>query len=59
MEDRRSAYVVLVGRPDGKRPLGRSRHRNENSFKWIFKKFDEDTWTGSSWLRRGTAGELL
>jgi hypothetical protein len=27
MEDRRSAYRVLVGRPDGKRLLGRPRHR--------------------------------
>jgi hypothetical protein len=27
--DRRGAYRVLVGRPDGKRPLGRSRRRWE------------------------------
>jgi hypothetical protein len=30
MEDRRGAYRVLVGRPDGKRPLGRPRHRWDN-----------------------------
>ena len=27
--DRRGAYRILVGRPDGKRPLGRSRRRWE------------------------------
>jgi hypothetical protein len=23
----RNAYIILVGKPDGKRPLGRPRHR--------------------------------
>ena len=59
MGDRRSAYVVLVGRPDEKRPLGRSRPRSENNVKWIFKKCDEEAWTGLSWLRIGTAGWRL
>jgi len=27
MEDRRGAYRVLVGKPEGKRPLGRAWHR--------------------------------
>jgi hypothetical protein len=29
MRKRRGAYRVLVGRPEGKRPLGRARHRGE------------------------------
>jgi hypothetical protein len=33
MGDRRGAYRVLVRRPKGKRPLGRPRHRWEDSFK--------------------------
>jgi hypothetical protein len=33
MEDRRGAYRVLVGRPKGKRPLGRPRRRLEDSIK--------------------------
>jgi hypothetical protein len=33
MGDRRSAYRVLVGRPDGKRPLGRPRCRWEYNIK--------------------------
>jgi hypothetical protein len=30
MGDRRGAYRILVGRPAGKRPLGRSRRRQNN-----------------------------
>jgi hypothetical protein len=57
--DRRSAYAVLVGRPDGKRPLGRFMRRSENNVKWIFKKCDEEAWTGLSWLSIGKAGWRL
>ena len=31
--ERRGAYRVLVGKPEGKRPLGRSRHVWENNIK--------------------------
>jgi hypothetical protein len=30
---KRNAYGVLVGKPEGKRPVGRPRHRWENNFK--------------------------
>jgi hypothetical protein len=30
---RRDAYSVLVGNPEGERPLGRSRHRWEDNIK--------------------------
>jgi hypothetical protein len=33
MWERRGAYRVLVGKPEGKRPLGRLRHRWENNIK--------------------------
>jgi hypothetical protein len=33
MRDREGADRVLVGRPEGKRPLGRRRHRWEDSIK--------------------------
>jgi hypothetical protein len=33
MEERRGAYRVLVGKPGGKRPLGRPRHRWKDSTK--------------------------
>jgi hypothetical protein len=52
----RGVFRVLVGKPEGKRPLGRPRHRWENNIKIIFRKWDVDVWTGSSWLRIGTGG---
>jgi len=33
MGERSGAYRVLVGKPDGKRPLGRPRHRYEDNIK--------------------------
>ena len=33
MGERRGVYRVLVGKPEGKRPLGRPRHRWENNIK--------------------------
>jgi len=33
MWERRNAYSVLVGRPEGRRPLGKSRHRWEDNIK--------------------------
>ena len=32
-EERRGVYRVLVGKPEGKRPLGRPRHRLEDNTK--------------------------
>jgi hypothetical protein len=33
MGEVRNAYKILVGKPEGKRPLGRPRHRWENNIK--------------------------
>jgi hypothetical protein len=39
--ERRDAYMVLVGRPEGKRPLGIPRHNWEDVIlKWVFKKWE-------------------
>jgi hypothetical protein len=38
MREGRGAYRILVGRPEGRRPLGRPRRRW--ILKWIFKKWD-------------------
>jgi hypothetical protein len=42
MGEKRGAYRILVGRPEGKRPLGRPRRRWEDILKWIFKKWGMD-----------------
>jgi hypothetical protein len=33
MEEKRNAYRILVGKPDGKRPLGRPRRRCEDNIR--------------------------
>ena len=33
IEEERAVHRVLVGKPEGKRPLGRPRHRWENNIK--------------------------
>ena len=33
MEEKKGAYVALVGEPEGKRPLRRPRHRWEDNIK--------------------------
>jgi hypothetical protein len=37
MEEKRNAYRILVGKPEGKRPLGRPRRRWV-VLKWIFER---------------------
>ena len=59
MGERRGIYRFLVGKPAGKRPLERPRHRWEGNIRWIFRKWDMGVWTGSSWLRIGTGGRHL
>ena len=51
MGDRRGVYRVSVGKPEGKRPLGRLRHRWEDNIKMDIQEVR--AWNGSSWLRIG------
>jgi hypothetical protein len=55
MEEKRSAYRILVGRPEGRRPLGIPRRRWEDNIKvdleevgwgmdWIELAQDRDRW---------------
>jgi hypothetical protein len=38
MGERRGVYRVLVGKPEGKTPLGRPRHRWEDNIKMDFQE---------------------
>ena len=40
MEQSRNVYRVLMGKPEGKRPLGRTRHRCEDNFKMNLREVD-------------------
>jgi hypothetical protein len=59
MGEGRGAYRILVGRPEGRRPLGRPRRRCENNIKMDLQEVGWGTWTGLIWLRIGTGGGLL
>ena len=48
MGEGRGVYRVLVGKPEGKRPLGRSGRRWDDNIRWIFRKWDVGVLTGSS-----------
>jgi hypothetical protein len=36
--EKRNAYRILVGKPEGKRPLGRPRRRWEDNFKMYLRE---------------------
>jgi hypothetical protein len=44
--ERRGAYRVLVGKTEGKRPLGRPSLDRRIIAVWIFKKCYGEAWTG-------------
>ena len=48
-----------MGKPEGKRPLGRPGIDGRIMLSWIFRNWDVGVWTGSSWLRIGTGCESL
>jgi hypothetical protein len=47
MGERRNVYRILVGMPEGKRPLGRPRHRWVNNIKM---DLGEIRWNGMDWI---------
>jgi len=59
MGERKGVYRVLVGKPERKRPLGRTRRRWENNIKLDLQEVGWGVWKGSSWLRKGPGGGHL
>jgi len=54
---RRGVYMVLVRKPEGKRPLGRLRCRWEDNIEMDLQEVG--AWPGSIWLRTATGGRHL
>jgi hypothetical protein len=44
MEEKRNAYRLLVGKPEGKRPLGRPREVGWGDVDWIGLATDRNGW---------------
>ena len=59
MGEGRGVHRVLVGKPEGKRPLGRPRRRWEDNIKMDLQEVKGVVGTGWSWLRIGTGGGHL
>jgi hypothetical protein len=60
MREERKFYKVLVGKPEGKRPLGRPRRRWEDGIRMDLRGIGlEGGWIGFDGLRTGTGGGLL
>ena len=55
----RGVHRVLVGKPEGKRPLGRPRRRWEDNIKMGLQEVSGVVGTGWSWLRIETGGGHL
>jgi hypothetical protein len=47
MREKRNAYRILVGIPEGKRPLGRPRRRWVDNIKIDLRKIG---WNGTEWI---------
>jgi hypothetical protein len=45
--EKRNAYRILLGKPEGKRPLGRPRRRWEDNIRMDFKEIG---WSGMDWI---------
>ena len=60
LAEKRGAYRVLVGKPGGKRPLGRLNRRWNDNRRWILKKdYNEGARTGLLWLSTCASGGLV
>jgi hypothetical protein len=46
----RGVYRILVGKAEGKRPLGRTGVDGRIILRWMVRKWDVGVWTGSRWL---------
>jgi hypothetical protein len=60
MGEGRNVYRVLVGKPEGKRPVGRPRLRWEDGIRMAIREIGwGGVWRGFTWLRIETGGGLL
>jgi len=59
MGEKWGVYRVLVGKPEGKRPLGRPRRRWDDNIKMDLREVGCGVWFGSRWPWTGTGGGHL
>ena len=59
MGEERGVYRILVGKPEGKRLLGRPRRRWVDNIRMDLQEWDVGIWTGLGWPRIETGGGRL
>jgi hypothetical protein len=60
MRKMRNAYKILVRKPEGKKPFGRSRNKWEDNIKTVPKYTGREcVWTSFIWLKIGTSCLIL
>jgi hypothetical protein len=59
MGHERKLYKVLMGKPEGKRALGRPRRGWEDGIIMDLGRLARSVWSGFDWVRIGTDGWLL
>ena len=57
--ERRGTYRVMVGKPEGKTPLGKHKSRWEDNIKIDIKEVGQGAWIGLVWFIIETSSELL
>jgi hypothetical protein len=57
--EKRNAHRILVGKPEGKRSLGRSRRRWMDNIKMDLREIGWDDMDWIEWFRIGASGGLL
>jgi hypothetical protein len=59
----RDAYIIVYGisvrKPEGKKPLGRHRHRWGMILVWVLNKGGLRLWTDFIWIKTKFSGSLL
>jgi hypothetical protein len=59
MGEERGVYRVLMGKPEGRRPVGRPRRRCVDNIKMDLQEVECGIWTGLGWPRIETDGGRL
>jgi hypothetical protein len=57
--EKSNVYRVWVGKPEGRRPLGRPMRTLSIILKRIFRRYSETAWIGFIRFRTGKSGGLL
>jgi len=59
ISEKRGEYRILVGKPEGRRPLGRPRRRWVDNIRMDLQEVGLGMWTGLGWPRIETGGGRL